>query len=65
MSAGREIDLALHVELTEPIRGYLRSEGGGVREFSGWLEFNSTLQHLVEEASPAGEGSEESSHQSR
>jgi hypothetical protein len=42
------IEVGLHLELVEPIRGYLRDADGRTRAFAGWLEFNSAMQHLIE-----------------
>jgi hypothetical protein len=56
MSPDHAIDLDLHLELIEPIRGYLRTQDGGIRSFTGWLEFNAALQRLTEEAARRSAG---------
>ncbi len=50
MSAGKAIEVAIQLEPTEPISGWLRSSDGDSRAFTGWLEFNSAIQSLIEEA---------------
>ena len=58
----RVVDVDLHLELVEPIRGYVREADGRRRAFTGWLEFNSALQHLIEEEGTKQSGDGKSEH---
>ena len=53
MTLDQAIELALHIEPTEPISGSLKAGDGRALSFTGWLEFNSVVQGLLDDAEPA------------